>query len=104
MLSVLGDNKQQNNFCQPGYQHSQNNIRKNICCDIVFFNLLSKQRWRPTEGPAGGSEKTIILSYIAVVLCAVIGQLHAQKCDYHTIFRQLRYLLADNWISFSASR
>ena len=24
-----------------------------------------------------------ILLYIAVVLCVVIGQLHADKCDYH---------------------
>ena len=23
------------------------------------------------------------LLYIAVVLCVVIGQLHADKCDYH---------------------
>ena len=25
--------------------------------------------------------------YIAVVLCIVIGQLHADKCDRHTIYR-----------------
>ena len=25
--------------------------------------------------------------YIAVVLCIVIGQLHADKCDYHAIYR-----------------
>ena len=36
------------------------------------------------------------LLYIAVVLCIVIGQLHADKCDYHAICRQLSYLLVDN--------
>ena len=39
--------------------------------------------------------------YIAVVLCVLIGQLHADKCDYHAICRQLNNLLADNWISYS---
>ena len=26
-----------------------------------------------------------MLLYIAVVLCVVIGQLYADKCDYHTM-------------------
>ena len=38
----------------------------------------------------------IKLLYSAVVLCIVIGQLHADKCDYHAICRQLSYLLVDN--------
>ena len=36
--------------------------------------------------------KLLILLYIAVVLCVVIGQLHADKCDYDAS--------ADNWISY----
>ena len=31
--------------------------------------------------------KKIYLLYIAVVLCVVIDQLHADKCDYHAICR-----------------
>ena len=30
----------------------------------------------------------------------MIGQLHADKCDYHANDRKLNYLLADNWISY----
>ena len=37
-----------------------------------------------------------IIIHIAVVLCIVIDQLHADKCDYHAICRQLSYLLVDN--------
>ena len=40
----------------------------------------------------------MLLLYIAVVLCVVIDQLYADKCDYHTICRLLSYLLADNWV------
>ena len=29
------------------------------------------------------SSNNCLLLYIAVVLCVVIGQLHADKCDYH---------------------
>ena len=30
---------------------------------------------------------------IAYALCIVIGQLHADKCDYHAIYRWLNYVL-----------
>ena len=30
----------------------------------------------------------------------MIGQLHADKCDYHAICRQLSYLLVDNSLSY----
>ena len=35
------------------------------------------------------------LLYIVVVLCTVIGQLRADKCDYHAICRQFSYLFVD---------
>ena len=34
--------------------------------------------------------------YIAVVLWDMISQLHADKCDYQAMCRQLSYLLANN--------
>ena len=33
------------------------------------------------------SSNNCLLLYIAIVLCVVIGQLHADKYDYHTICR-----------------
>ena len=36
----------------------------------------------PTQYQSNSGEYMILL-YIVVVLCVVIGQLHADKCDYH---------------------
>ena len=44
------------------------------------------------------SSNNCLLFYIASVLCVLIGQFHAHKCDFDDICGQ--YLLADNSMSY----
>ena len=37
-----------------------------------------------------------ITNWLLDMEAIVIGQLHADKCDYHAIYRQPSYLLVDN--------
>ena len=52
-----------------------------------FTRFLLETRAKYSAGLYVKPFKKIYLLYIAVVLCVVIGQLHADKCDYHAICR-----------------
>ena len=45
-------------------------------CDMQNYQLIIPHITKT-------SSNNCLLLYIAVVLCVVIGQLHADKCDYH---------------------
>ena len=58
----------------------QHFIKGIIQRDELVFQLVRRKNIPIFMVTSGGYQ---VLLYIAIVLCVVIGQLHADKCDYH---------------------